>query len=434
MISHIEQYRPCADTSPIHRLVPRPEDVAEFRPERGDTSDVVTLLSPDEVLGMELTSLIDINEVKGTKMVMGKIANRETGESLPVFIKAIPLGDIGEDMNAWRLACDEFRVGVSLYDHNRTHFLRPYMLVRATLPREGIRRDENESEWVEHILFVREWRDDSTMEFLINKIVPEVGLVDPAFEDPRLDLPLIEKVAADWAEGIELAHQMGIWNLDGGPANIMIENLRPLAERTGVFVTHGKIGETLELLPINVILFDLDSVNRIWPATDGRIVPFTPGYGAPELWRRHLKEVEGISYSVASGNSIDGRVDAFALGVAVYEMLTGTIPYPVMDETITRALDANMMALAQEHGFSILALRNDIARAYIPSLYGVAHFPSLVGNERLERLGVDTRKMDEAFAMVLTDTLETRATPREFASAFVEALHKKNVIRRIVRK
>src|SRR5205823_13234714 len=62
----------------------------------------------------------------------------------------------------------------------------------------------------------------------------------------------------------------------------------------------------------------------------------TPGYISPEA---------------AAGLPVDGRADVFALGVILYRMITGQLPYPAGDarEALARVLDATPAPPLREH-------------------------------------------------------------------------------------
>ncbi|MDZ4693782.1 MAG: protein kinase [Deltaproteobacteria bacterium] len=111
--------------------------------------------------------------------------------------------------------------------------------------------------------------------------------------------PMSVQMACDIAlplcSGLHAAHQQGIFHRDLKPSNVILA-LRPT-------------GETPKLLDFGISkLATGDAVNL----TDTGVILGTERYMAPEQ---------------AVGNAIDGRVDQFALGVVLYECVTGRHPH-----------------------------------------------------------------------------------------------------------
>ena len=124
-------------------------------------------------------------------------------------------------------------------------------------------------------------------------------------------LNLLDQIAS----GLDEAHAKGIVHRDLKPANILFTNKGvPLISDFGIAkITQAEGGEMT-----------------------GSAIIGTPSYMAPEQ---------------AAGEPVDGRADIYALGVILYEMLTGTQPYHAetplavaikhMTEPVPRILDVN---------------------------------------------------------------------------------------------
>lgn len=118
------------------------------------------------------------------------------------------------------------------------------------------------------------------------------------------------------APGLDEAHSKGIVHRDLKPANILFTNKNvPLISDFGIAkFSQGEVGGNMT----------------------GSAIIGTPAYMAPEQ---------------ASGEGIDGRVDIYALGVILYEMVTGKQPYQAdtplalaikhITEPVPRILEAN---------------------------------------------------------------------------------------------
>src|SRR5262245_5998750 len=108
-------------------------------------------------------------------------------------------------------------------------------------------------------------------------------------EQGRMTLSEATDVAIQIAQGLSAAHSIGIVHRDIKPSNVML--------------TRGGL----------VKILDFGIAQAMTDPDAGSAVLGTPRYMAPE-------QLDAIQ-------DLDGRVDAWALGVLFYEMLTGTTPF-----------------------------------------------------------------------------------------------------------
>jgi serine/threonine protein kinase len=104
------------------------------------------------------------------------------------------------------------------------------------------------------------------------------------------------------------AHQVGILHRDIKPAN--------------VFLHRSRVGETVKILDFGIAKL-VDAGQSL--TVEGGIVG-TPAYMAPERFR---------------GAALDGKADVYSLGVLLYQMLSGRLPFDKPD--------ADLLAVAMMH-------------------------------------------------------------------------------------
>ena len=127
------------------------------------------------------------------------------------------------------------------------------------------------------------------------------GNLDDWLYTRQLDLPLSLNFALQFCIGMDYAYQkMGLIHRDIKPSNILITQ-----DKT-VKITDFGLAKTLEVQPEQVsvpsdLSYDLTS-------TAG-----TPLYMAPEQF---------------TGQTIDTRADIYSFGIVLYQMITGSYPYP----------------------------------------------------------------------------------------------------------
>lgn len=157
-------------------------------------------------------------------------------------------------------------------------------------------RHEN-AVWVEDLDEIEDGRPFIAMEFLqgqdLRKLIKDQG---PLSVDRSL------KLGAQVASALSAAHKLGIIHRDIKPDNI--------------FVTDGSNGyEVAKVLDFGIAKAKEGALQGGFTATKTGVIIGTPEYMSPEQAEGQL------------GDKLDGRADLYSLGVVLYEMLTGQLPF-----------------------------------------------------------------------------------------------------------
>lgn len=119
----------------------------------------------------------------------------------------------------------------------------------------------------------------------------------------RLSLAQIAQLLKPLAAGIDYAHSQGIVHRDIKPANIILNN------KSGKYSADQPLAPDTECI---ITDFGLVRITNSTTKTLSGVVSGTPAYMSPEQ---------------AQGNPADGRSDIYSLGIVLYEMLAGRVPF-----------------------------------------------------------------------------------------------------------
>ena len=137
--------------------------------------------------------------------------------------------------------------------------------------------------------------DDETL-FIAMEYLDGGKLSDVIRRDGPLSIGRAARLGLQIAEGLEAAHRAGVIHRDIKPDNIMVVG----EERV----------ETIKLMDFGIArLRDAGAASRL---TRADVIMGTPAYMAPEQ---------------AEGAEVSEQTDIYALGIVLYEMLSGSVPF-----------------------------------------------------------------------------------------------------------
>jgi serine/threonine protein kinase len=143
-----------------------------------------------------------------------------------------------------------------------------------------------------HILPVFDYGESDGVAYFVMRYMDAGTLKEKMIEGRPLPLNDIDRLFTQLAEALSYAHSHGIVHRDLKPANVLID------AHGNVFLTDFGIAKLLE------------SASPRLTQTDA--IMGTPAYISPEQ---------------AQGQTVDQRSDIYSLGIILYEMVTGSVPF-----------------------------------------------------------------------------------------------------------
>jgi len=156
--------------------------------------------------------------------------------------------------------------------------------------------------------------------YLVMRLLPGQSLADRIAEG-KLPAKEAARIALECAGALAAAHAVGVVHRDIKPANILLD-------------ANGNATVT----DFGIALVTSRPARELLGSTTG-----TPHYMSPEQ---------------SLGEQVDGRSDVYALGVVLYEMLTGTCPFPGRNatEVIAKHISAPIPKLSEREPQTPVAL------------------------------------------------------------------------------
>ncbi len=142
-----------------------------------------------------------------------------------------------------------------------------------------------------HIVRVYDFSTDRGISYVVMDLLPGGTLTQRLGQAGAFTLEEAERLLAQVADALDYAHSEGVIHRDLKPSNVMFDR------RGDAFLADFGIAKVL---------------GGGTSLTKAGVGPGTPEYMAPEQWE---------------GKGVDGRTDLYALGVMLYQVLTGRLPF-----------------------------------------------------------------------------------------------------------
>ncbi len=209
------------------------------------------------------------------------------------------VGIIGQRLGNYKIVAKIGEGGVAtVFRAEQTNIKREVALkILKTLEEDGdiLHRLEREAETIgslshPHILKLFDFGQTRGLTYLVTELITGGSLADQIQKGP-LSPAEASRVLQQLASALDYAHQQGVIHRDLKPHNVLLDS-------------HG-----------NVLLSDFGLARLVKTSaglTPSGAVIGTPAYMAPEQW---------------TGDVADARTDVYALGVILFEMLLGTLPF-----------------------------------------------------------------------------------------------------------
>ncbi len=141
-----------------------------------------------------------------------------------------------------------------------------------------------------HILPIYDYGQEGEISYIVMKYV-DAGTLKDAIGDQPMSLEQAADIVSQVAEALDYAHEQGVIHRDVKPANVLMDR-----------------GEWALLTDFGLAKI----VGGSQHLTASGVGVGTPAYMAPEQ---------------GQGRPVDARADIYSLGIVLYEMLTGRVPY-----------------------------------------------------------------------------------------------------------
>jgi urea transport system substrate-binding protein len=143
----------------------------------------------------------------------------------------------------------------------------------------------------EHVVVIYQVGQERDIPYLAMELLRGQSLEERLRTGPRLPLAEVARIGRELADGLAAAHEAGLIHRDIKPANVWLEE-------------NGRV----KILDFGLVRPARDNLNL----TGSGLIVGTPYFMSPEQ---------------ARGQAVDARTDLFSLGVVLYSLATGKLPF-----------------------------------------------------------------------------------------------------------
>ena len=157
---------------------------------------------------------------------------------------------------------------------------------------ERLKREVSSARRVSHtnVIRIHDIGEAKGLQYVSMEYFPGENLKDFIRKNPHLSLMQAYQIASQICEGVEAAHRQGVIHRDLKPQNVIIDSRNQ----------------------IKIIDFGLAHSAHLKGLTATGLIMGTPEYMSPEQ---------------VAGSKVDERTDIYSLGVMLYELFTGQVPF-----------------------------------------------------------------------------------------------------------
>jgi eukaryotic-like serine/threonine-protein kinase len=158
----------------------------------------------------------------------------------------------------------------------------------------------------DHVVYIHQVGEDRGVPYLAMEFLDGESLEDRLRREGRLSIAEVLRIGREIADGLGAAHERGLIHRDIKPANVWME-ARSVRRKDGASGASGQSPSRAKILDFGLARGADDAT-----LTHPGMMIGTPAYMPPEQ---------------AGGETVDARVDLYSLGVVLYRMATGQLPF-----------------------------------------------------------------------------------------------------------